>query len=224
MVAARDDINCDFDDDKLLEEAAAMQMQREGVIAPDPADEFKAPEGTSQETHSLVMQTLAGGDAYARTRQVQADAQLEALRKARLAAIAEARRVCRGNVLDVTANEMLHTIKTADDGVAVIVYVVDPEVADCARLDAAMVDLSVRFRSPSDCRHVGRSPPMLLRLFADDCHVDSAMRGAARMVDQDALPAILIYRARELVAHSTNVKIGDADDLEDHLDEHGTFG
>ena len=69
---------------------------------------------------------------------------------------------------------------------------------------------------PSDCRFVGAAAPVLLRLDAEaTCLAHEAF---GMEINEAELPALLVYRDRELVHHALTVRFDDADDVEDFIE------
>jgi len=188
--------------DSLVDDSEAIALQK-------PLKE-PLPPGMSRETHELVMATMEGAKAWRK----EQDAEAQRLRVKRLAELraAEAPPAIR----EVGPEAMLEVIR-ASDGRAVVVHVSNDGPA-CRRVDAAMRDLDRRITdTPTDSRVVGKTRPVFLKLAADDA------AGAMHEVDKDALPALLVYFAGDLVSSTMQVNIRDADDLEDHLDDLGLF-
>mmetsp|Transcript_21167 Transcript_21167/g.65328 ORF Transcript_21167/g.65328 Transcript_21167/m.65328 type:complete len:197 (+) Transcript_21167:148-738(+) len=190
--------------DYLLDDSEAIAAQR-GTQEP------QVPSGMSRETHELVMATMQGANAW----RAERDAEEVRLREKRLAELRAPK--TRPAVREVGPEAMLECIRKAD--VPVIVYVSD-ESPRCRRFERAIIDLDDRITNrPSDTRVVGPARPLFLKLHADDAG------GAMHEVDPDALPALLVYKATELVDSNLNAAhaIRDADDLEDFLDDLGLF-
>ena len=199
----------DDDDSEFLDDPLALSLQ---ARPPAPAMPER-PEHVSEETHNLVCATLAGGDAYKATR----EAEVEALRARRLRELKGGDRALVSTAVDARA--MLDAVRDADPATPVLIHVFSDAVAACAAVDRALALLSARqAQRPTDCRFVGRAAPVVLRLDAAAC-VDSAAFGVE--IDREELPALLVYRDRELVHHKLAASLDDADDVEDFLEDSG---
>lgn len=198
------------DDSAFLDDPLAVSLQQRPA-APMP----ERPDHVDEETHNLVCATMQGGAAYKATR----DAQVEALREKRLRELRERGKTLLATVVDAKA--MLQAVRDADASTPVVIHVFSDDVDACARVDRALGFLAARqCQRPGDCRFVGPVAPQLLRLDATATRLDPAF---GMEIDDDALPAVLVYRNRELVHHALNVDFDDADDVEDFLDDSGAI-
>lgn len=143
------------------------------------------------DTHDLVMKTIEGGRAWRDTRDKEAELLKQKRKEERLAELR------RPEVRTVGAIALLECIKHK----TTVVHVFGD---NCKDVDRAMAQLQIRAPNLS-----------LLRLDKAEA------AGDMHEVDDDALPALLFYHQGELVATRFNVKVDDADDIEDILDELG---
>ena len=199
----------DDDDSAFLDDPVAVAAQR-----PAPADmpEIARPAHVPQDTHDLVRATMACGAAHGRAR----DAEVARFRAARLA---ELKRDAADPLVAtaVDARAMLAAVADADAAAPVVVHVYSDDVAACRDVDRALALLAARARSrPADCAFAGASAPVIVRLDAAATRLDPAF---GLEIDDAALPALLVYRARELVHHECNAALDDADAVEDFLEQ-----
>ena len=196
----------DYDDyNDLLDSSEAIAIQKPAKTLPP------VPKGVSRETHELVCATIEGSRAWRAEQDAEAE-RLKAKRLAELRATREAK-----PIREVGPEALLECAKKADPGVPVVVHVTN-DSRKCKQVDAAMIELLARIQDrPSDSRVVGSAKPIFLKLHKEDA------AGSMHEVDDDALPAILVYKANELISSSLRVTFNDADDLEDHLDDLGLF-
>ena len=111
---------------------------------------------------------------------------------------------------------MLRVVREADEACPVLVHVFADAVPGCARVDRALGLLAARqAKRPGDCRFVGAAAPKIVRLDAAATRLDPAF---GLEIDEDSLPAVLVYRGGALVHHALGVALEDADDVEDLLD------
>ena len=192
-------------DDEFLDDPLAVASQHRPSMP-----QVDKPAHVSQETHDLVRATMAGGEAYRATR----EAEVEALRARRLAELKGAAPLVT-TVVDPA--KMLDAIRRADAATPVVIHVSSSAVPACAKVDRALGLLAARQAAhPSDCRFVGAAAPVLLRLDAEaTCLAHEAF---GMEINEAELPALLVYRDRELVHHALAVRFDDADDVEDFIE------
>mmetsp|Transcript_18397 Transcript_18397/g.54666 ORF Transcript_18397/g.54666 Transcript_18397/m.54666 type:complete len:224 (+) Transcript_18397:194-865(+) len=207
-----DDVMGADDDAAFLDDPLALALQTGASLAQQAAAKAPPrPAHVSEETHNLVCATMAGGAAYKATR----DAELELLRQKRLRELKERKDDLLPTAVDARA--MLAAVRDADGATPVVVHVFSDAVAGCKRVDRALGLLAARqLQNPGDCRFRGPAAPKMLRLDAKATRIDPAF---GHEIDEEALPCVLVYRARELVKHGMNVAFDGADDVEDWLDE-----
>lgn len=200
------------EDDEWLNDPKALELQRGQMTdAVAAAWDQEQPAHVSDETHKLVCATMAGGAALGERRR-QRDAEVELLRQRRLT---ELKKIATLVPMAGDARGMLEAVAKADERTPVLVHVF-ARIAACQRVDRALSLLAARqAQRPNDCRFVGVHAPQIVRLDAD---AFASFPDFGLQIDEERLPALLVYRARELVHAEFSVDLDGADDVEDLLD------
>jgi hypothetical protein len=236
---------------------------------------IERPAHVSPETHHLVLKTMVGGENWRERK--EADDALVALRYQRMAELR--RRAAAGGVdgiaaalvskmlEDLDGERLTRAMSTQGPNDVLVVHVHSPSARGSAVLDAAVATLAARHAEARRRREEGadtgagssrkcdvrRLPGDGALSFARLSAVDAGVTARLDVVDESALPAILVYRAgalansrlsvalpssrarvevdadrREGVALSDKVDSDDdldtlADEVEDLLDELGLF-
>mmetsp|Transcript_6837 Transcript_6837/g.12695 ORF Transcript_6837/g.12695 Transcript_6837/m.12695 type:complete len:346 (-) Transcript_6837:162-1199(-) len=217
----------------LNDAARALPSSNRGGDLPN----IERPDHISPETHDLVLKTMRGGDSWRDSK--AKDEALVALRVKRMAELrtrahgggvdGRAAALVAAELEDLDGERLTRHLTTMNPNEALVVHVHTPAALGSAVLDAALATLAARHselkrhRDPSrstkngDASGGGRGrcdvralPGGAVLAFARLSAVDAGVTARLDMVDEAALPAILVYRNGKLEASRMSVVLANS--------------
>ena len=226
------DVDSD-DDSEWLDDPVACGLQplnaaARDMMGPQPShqlQDIERPSHVSPETHDLVLKTMLGSEAWAETR--KQDEQLVALRIKRLAELrlraaaggadGRAAALVAAHLEDIDGERLVRALSSAEPDDALVVHVHGPSAKSSAVLDAAVATLAARHAQARTGQGASGGGSNVRRIsgggsltFARLSAVDAGVTARLDIVDEEALPALLVYRGGKLAKAQLNVSLGSA--------------
>jgi hypothetical protein len=226
------DVDSDDDsewlDDPVAKGLQPMNAAAGAMNAASGLPNIERPDHVSPETHHLVLKTMLGGEGWRERK--DADDALVALRYQRMAELR--RRAAAGGadgfaaqlvareLADLDGERLTRELSTAKANDCLVVHVHAPSARGAAVLDAALATLAgrhaeVKRRREGGGRSTGGGRATEVRPMAGEgdlqfarlSAVDAGVTARLDVVDESALPALLLYRGGRLVQSTLNVAL-----------------
>lgn len=214
----------DSDDDcEWLDDPVACSLQPMNAAARRlPA--ISKPAHVTHNTHDLTLKTIRGGEGW-RAQQQKEDAALKALRIQRLRELQEraaaggvdgaAAALVAAELEDLDGERLARTLSGQDPHDVLVVHVHAPGVMGAALLDAVLATLAGRHRRAREhCasgedrdRDIRSLPGGAILSFARLSAAGAGVTARLDVVDEDSLPALLVYQGDALLNSEVRVQL-----------------